>query len=52
LDSGSDPCCENVSKTSASYLLNVMPCRRSNPSSSAMKICCARMIDVTARIAA
>ena len=42
----------SVSSTSASYRLKVIPYGRSIASSSAIRIWCARMIEVTARIAA
>ena len=48
---GSAPRRLKVSSTSASYRANVSPCRRRTLSSSASKICCARMIEVTAAIA-
>ena len=48
---GSAPCRRNVSSTSASYLANVRPCGRRSRSSSASRICCARMIEVTAAMA-
>ena len=48
---GSAPRRLNVSSTRASYRAKVRPCARSTPSSSASRICCARMMDVTAAMA-
>ncbi len=51
-DSGSAPARLNDSSTRASYRLNVIPKGRNTASSWPSRICCARMIEVTARIAA